>query len=330
MNSMKILIIRFSSIGDLTQALSIPAFLKAKNSKTEIHFVTRKDLAQLAEGNPNIKKVWTLDKKSGFTGLMRLISKLRAERFTHIYDAHNNLRSFFIRALISGPKKLVRPMYRWKRFLLLQFHINLFEQPFSGQRDLIKPLENWNLKFNIPAAPQIFLNDATLKTAKELLHENQINNFCVLVPSATYELKRWPISHWQKLVELNPRKNFVVLAGSEDLFTADLNSYKNVLNLTGKTTLLQSAAIIQLSDAVISNDTGLLHIAEQVGRPAIALMGPAPFGFPSRESTFVFEKKLKCRPCSKHGQGPCVNSIFQDCLRSIMPAEVSKKLQEIC
>ena len=115
---MKILIIRFSSIGDLTQALSIPAFLKAANSKTEIHFVTRKDLAQLADNNPYIKKVWSLDKNTGFTGLIRLISNLRKENFTHIYDAHNNLRSFLIRALLLGPKKLVRPMYRWKRFLL--------------------------------------------------------------------------------------------------------------------------------------------------------------------------------------------------------------------
>lgn len=326
---MKILIIRFSSIGDLTQALSIPAFLKNTNSETEIHFVTRKDLAQLADNNPNIKKVWSLDKKLGFAGLLQLISNLRKENFSHIYDAHNNLRSFFIRGIIWGPKKLVRPMYRWKRFLLLQFHINLFEQPFSGQRDLIKPLEKWNLKFALPEAPQIFLNSDALKSAQAVLDENQISKYFVLVPSATYQLKRWPISHWKKLVELNPEKKFIVLAGAEDIFTDDLNAFKNVLNLTGKTTLLQSAAFIQLSNAVISNDTGLLHIAEQLGRPAIALMGPAPFGFPSRKTTFIFEKKLKCRPCSKHGQGPCVNSIYQECLQSITPDAVSKKLQEM-
>ena len=326
---MKILIIRFSSIGDLTQALSIPAFLKAANSKTEIHFVTRKDLAQLADNNPYIKKVWSLDKNTGFTGLIRLISNLRKENFTHIYDAHNNLRSFLIRALLLGPKKLVRPMYRWKRFLLLQFHINLFEQPFSGQRDLIKPLEKWSFKFNIPAVPQIFLSAEAVSKAQSVLDENQISDFCVLVPSATYELKRWPISYWQKLIELNPQTKFIVLAGMDDAFTASLDANKNIFNLTGKTTLLQSAALIQLSKAVVSNDTGLLHIAEQFGRPAIALMGPAPFGFPSRETTFIFERKLKCRPCSKHGQGPCINPTFQDCLRSITPDEVSKKLQEM-
>ena len=97
---MKILIIRFSSIGDLTQALSIPAFLKAASSKTEIHFVTRNDLAELVDNNPNIQKVWKLDKSSGFAGLFKLIQQLRKENFTHIYDAHNNLRSFIIRKLI--------------------------------------------------------------------------------------------------------------------------------------------------------------------------------------------------------------------------------------
>ncbi len=326
---MKILIIRFSSIGDLTQALSIPAFLKAANTKTEIHFVTRKDLAELAENNPNIQKVWKLDKLSGYSGLFKLIQQLQKENFTHIYDAHNNLRSFIIRKLIWGPKKLVRPMYRWKRFLLLQFHINLFEQPFSGQRDLIQPLEKWNLKFKLPDAPQIFLSLENLNETQNLFFENRLNTFYVLAPSAAYELKRWPISHWQKLIELNPEKKFVVLAGPEDFFTEHLNAFKNVTNLTGKTTLLQSAAIIQMAKAIISNDTGLLHIAEQLGKPAIALMGPAPFGFPSRPTTLILEKKLKCRPCSKHGQGPCVNPVFQDCLRSITAEDVSKKLQAL-
>ena len=326
---MKILIIRFSSIGDLTQALSIPAFLKAACTKTEIHFVTRKDLAELAENNPNIQKVWKLDKSSGFAGLFKLIQQLRKENFTHIYDAHNNLRSFIIRKLIWGPVKLVRPMYRWKRFLLLQFHINLFQQPFSGQRDLIQPLEKWNLKFSLPETPQIFLSAQSLKEAQNLLSTHQLHTYYVLAPSAAYELKRWPISHWQKLIELNPEKKFVVLAGAEDSFTAHLDAFSNVINLTGKTTLLQSAAIIQMAKAVISNDTGLLHIAEQIGKPAIALMGPAPFGFPSRPATLILEKKLKCRPCSKHGQGPCVNPIFQECLRSITAEDVSKELQTL-
>lgn len=326
---MKILVIRFSSIGDLTQALSIPAVLKAKDPKTEIHFVTRKDLASLTLNNPNINKTWELDKADGLRGLIRLIAELRKQNFTHIYDAHNNLRSFFIRAFISAPNKLVKPMYRWKRFVLLKFHRNLFEKPFSGQRDLLKPLENWDIKFELPPTPQIFLDESVLEKTRLHLAEFKLTDYIVLVPSAAYELKRWPIEYWCHLVKLNPTKSFVVLAGLEDNFTAALNTYTNVVNLTGKTSLLESAAIIKFSKAVVSNDTGLLHIAEQLGRPTFALMGPAPFGFPSRSSTTLFERDLKCRPCSKHGQGPCINPVYQDCLRGINPNLISEKLNQI-
>ncbi|MBC7465810.1 MAG: glycosyltransferase family 9 protein [Bdellovibrio sp.] len=326
---MKLLIIRFSSIGDLTQSLSIPSFVKSYVPQAEIHFITRADLAPLLHNHPNVNRLWALEKSLGLTGLLKLITQLRNENYTHIYDAHNNLRSALIRFLILKPKKLVRPMYRLKRLLLIRFHINLFEKPFSGQRDLIKPLEKWGFKFRLPSAPQLFLDQEVRKQAEHILNQHHVTDFITLAPSATYELKRWPIGYWKKLVQLNPDKKFIVLAGPADHFTSELNTEKNVINLTGQTNLLQSAAIIEKSQAAVCNDTGLLHFAEQLGKPAIALMGPAPFGFPSRSSTRILEKELWCRPCSKHGQGPCKNSNFQECLRLISPEDVSRNLNQI-
>ncbi len=326
---MKILIIRFSSIGDLAQALSLPSFISLQHPEAEVHFITRADLAPLLENHPYIRKIWSLDKSTGIRGLLNLISLLRKENFTHVYDAHNNLRSFIIRLLLRKPKTLARPMMRFKRFLLLRFHINLFELPFSGQRDLIKPLEKWGFKFQLPSPPQLFLSGPLQSRVSGMIKKLTHEKYFVLVPSAAYELKRWPLTHWEKLVQLNPLKIFIVLAGPTDHFTSELNKYKNIINLTGQTNLLESAAVINRAEAVVSNDTGLLHIAEQLGRPTLALMGPAPFGFPSRKSTVILERQLKCRPCSKHGQGPCVNINFQECLRSITPEEVSGRLNSL-
>lgn len=323
---MKILIIRFSSIGDLTQALSLPSFIKSYVPQAEIHFVTRKDLSEIVNSHPHINKTWILDRSEGFSGLFNLIKKLRKENYTHLYDAHNNLRSFFINMLVPAKKKLTRPMMRLKRLLLLKFHINLFEKPFSGQRDLIKPLEKWGMSFRLPPAPQIFLTDDKKMAAQKLVSAAP---FICLVPSAAYELKRWPIEYWQQLIQLNPDKKFVVLAGATDDFTEKLTPNANILNLTGKTDLLTSAAIIEKAQMTITNDTGLLHFSEQLGKPTIALMGPAPFGFPSRPTTIIFERELACRPCSKHGQGPCTNPNFQECLRSISPLEVSTKMNAL-
>lgn len=323
---MKILIIRFSSIGDLAQSLSIPSFIKSYVPQAEIHFVTRADLSELIENHPCVHRVWTLNRKEGLLGLIRLIKILREQQFTHVYDAHNNLRSFFIRTFVKSNFTLVRPMMRLKRFLLIKFHINLFEKPFSGQRDLIKPLERWNMKFKLPNSPQLFLSATLKERAAGLILKK---NYIVLVPSAAYELKRWPLEYWDELIKKNPDKSFIVLAGQADFFTAKLDTNANVINYTGKTDLLTSAVIIEKAQLVICNDTGLLHFAEQLGKPTIALMGPAPFGFPSRSSTLILEKDLKCRPCSKHGQGPCTNPNFQECLKSIPAALVSSHMNKI-
>lgn len=293
--------------------------------EAEVHFVTRADLAALVENHPHVHKLWTVDRRKGLTGLLKLIQKLNTENYTHIYDAHNNMRSFLIRTFVTASHKLVRPMMRFKRFLLLNFHVNLFEKPFSGQRDLIKPLEKWGMPFQLPAAPQLFIDAFNRQFAAELK-----TPFVVLVPSAAYELKRWPIEYWSQLIATNPQIHFVILAGPQDHFTETLNVFSNVTNLTGKSDLLQSASVIEKCSAVVCNDTGLLHFAEQLGKPAIALMGPAPFGFPSRASTVKLERELPCRPCSKHGQGPCKNKdYFQECLRSITPQDVSAELHRM-
>ncbi|MFN3453841.1 MAG: glycosyltransferase family 9 protein [Pseudobdellovibrio sp.] len=326
---MKILVIRFSSIGDLTQALSVPALIKESYPQAEVHFLTRSDMTSLLVNNPLIARLWSVDKSHGVSGLFKIAAELNKEKFDYVYDAHNNLRSLIIRSLVFSRKTIVRPMYRFKRFLLLNFKINLFEKPFSGQRDLLKPLEKMGISFHLPQTPLIFFDEKTLTKAQEILKAYQLQKYLVIAPSAAYKLKRWPESHWHELIKNNPHKKIVILAGPTDQFTAQYNHYSNVVNLTAQTGLLESAAVIDKAAAVISNDTGMLHFAEQLGKKTIALMGPAPFGFPSRPSTTILEKNLKCRPCSKHGQGPCVNKNYHECMTSITPEEVQTHLTRI-
>lgn len=326
---MKFLIIRFSSIGDITQSLSIPNHIKNTYPQATVHFLTKTEFEKIFKFSPYIEKIWCIEKKMSLFDLFKLSKKISAENYTHIYDAHNNLRSNLFYFFITAQNKLQRPMMRWKRFLLLNFKINTFKMPFSGQRDLLKPLEKWQIPFSLPKAPQLFIDPVDQKSAEIIIQNNHLDQFTVLVPSAAHALKRWPITHWQKLIALNPQKKFVVLAGADDHFTKELNINPNVTNLTGRTTLSESAAIIQRAMAVVTNDTGLLHFSEQLGKPTIALMGPAPFGFPSRTSTKILERKLKCRPCSKHGQGPCVNTVYQECLTTISADEVQQELSTL-
>lgn len=335
----KILIIRFSSFGDVTQALSIPTKLMELGPQKqgfEIHWVTRQDLAPLLEGHPHLTRIWELNKSEGFWGLWRLIQALKKQRFSHIYDAHNNLRShilgWFLRPplalsrIFNPPHFLRKSQKRWKRFLLFRFRINRYEMPFSGQRDLLEPLEKWGLNRRLPPAPQIYVQPEAIKKVEVLLRENKFHSYIALAPSAAFPLKRWPLDHFKKLIELCPDSQFVCLGGPEDKFIDELVQIapQRVLNLAGKLSLQESTAAISLARGLIANDTGLLHVGEQLGKKTIALMGPAPFGFPSRETTRILEIPLSCRPCSKHGQGPCINEKFHRCLVDI-PAEQVKK-----
>jgi len=333
----KALLIRFSSIGDVVQSLS--AATRLKEYDCEVHWVIRKDLKEIAESHSLVKKVWALDRNSGVLGLLKLIFQLRQENFTHIYDAHNSLRSLAITLFLTWPflpfawknEILVvrKPKYRWKRFLLFYLRKNTFQMPFSGQRDLLQPLKSWGLTEELPPSPQILVKDEALAKVHHWLKKNLFpHNYVVLCPSASYELKRWPLGYWQKLINANPEQNFLVLGGKTDSFLEELIEAKRgqILKSIGELSLAESVAAISMARAVVSNDTGLLHMAEQLGKKAIALMGPAPFGFPSRSTTLILEKDLSCRPCSKHGQGPCINAEHQKCLKDISPEFVSQKL----
>lgn len=336
---MKILLMRFSSFGDVLQTLSVAGRLGESWPGAEIHWVTRAEYAPMIETHPHIKKVWTLPKGAGFWDVWRLGGQLRREGFTHVYDAHNNLRSRILGWRLNGllgwrrlffHKFLRRPIYRGRRFLLFNLRWNLFPKPFSGQGALLSPLRAWGVTAEAPAVPQLSLPVSAAAKANEVLPAGW-NDFVTLAPSAAFELKRWPLEYWSELIQRQDRVKFVVLGGPEDTFLEKLVAVdpSRVCNLAGRLSLESSAQVVAMSRALISNDTGLMHVAEQRGVPCLALMGPAPFGFPSRPATQIFELDLKCRPCSKHGQGPCVNPEFHKCLRGISPEQVSTALRQV-
>lgn len=327
----RFLIIRFSSFGDVTQSLSIPSAIRATYPEAEIHWITRKDMAPLLRHHPAIHRIWEYDRKSGLSGLLALLKEMNELPFTHIYDAHNNLRSRFVYwrlGLFRSCHFIRRSQKRWKRFLLFQLHRNTYEKPFSGQRDLLEPLVKWNISKALPPPPQLFVDSQDIAKAEVLLGEWNKSEFIALAPSAAYFLKRWPLAHFQELIRKMPEQRFVLLGGPEDTFIEELAQVapERTLNTAGRASLTVTAALVQKARVLVSNDTGVLHVGEQLGRPTIALMGPAPFGFPSRSSTKILELDLACRPCSKHGQGPCVNRIYHQCLVDIKPDQVRAEI----
>ncbi len=327
---MKILVIRFSSFGDVVQALSIAKKLKSQFPQAEVHWLTREDFQEIFQSNPNLDRLWNLPRKSGIRELWKMAGLLKAQNFTHVYDAHNSLRSRIVclrlNALFWKIHVTRKPRRSLRRFFLFQWRLNFFKQPFSGQRDLLEPLKKWGQSDELPPTPVLHTPELfePLKERFPVL----AGSFVAIAPSSAHALKRWPLDYWKRLIALAPEQKFVILGGAEDHFLEELSLPDRVFNLAGKCSFLESAVVVAHSRLLIANDTGVLHLAEQMGHSAIALMGPAPFGFPSRQTTRILERQLPCRPCSKHGQKPCTNPTFHACLRGILPEDVLHSMNQ--
>lgn len=330
----KVLIIRFSSFGDIVQCSSVVELIRQKFPEAEIDWVTRSEFDYLVKLNQGVSRVWSFDKKLGLSGLFHLGIELRSQNYDNVYDAHNNLRSallsFIIRTrLFNRPKWLTRSKSRLKRILLFSFRINLFPKPFQGIHSYEKPLEKWGIPFREKKkfVHWNFSEAALVKTKNFVTSNNEI----VLVPSAAWEMKRWPLDHWKKLIALMADKKFVILGGKEDLFCEDLKNVapERVINLAGKLSLIESCALVLSAPLIISADTGLLHVADVLGVKALALQGPTAFGFTSGSQIKTMEVELACRPCTKDGRGSCSQDVYQKCMVDITPEQVAANARQM-
>jgi heptosyltransferase-2 len=335
----RILIIRFSSIGDIIQCMSVVGGLKQQFPDAQLHWVTRKDMSSLLRIDPRIDKIWEFDRKDGFVKLIRLAFQLRKLGFTHVYDAHSNIRSNLFKfifcpvgvcRLMGRLKMVTRHKDRFKRLLLFQFGVNLFPKPFRSFESFQRPLEKWNVtNFDQNFEGWHFPEQVVTKVDTLLRSFSKEPNLITLVPSAAWELKRWPVNYWQQLVQLLPQCKFVILGGPGDLFCAEIRDAapERVINLAGKTSLLESFCVVYHSRFVVSGDTGFLHAADLFNKPGAALIGPTAFGFPTGEQMKVMEVDLPCRPCTKDGNVKCKLKEIKKCMMDITPYMVADEVK---
>lgn len=328
----KFLIIRFSSIGDIIQCMGIISGIKKHFPNSEIHWIARKDMSSFLSMDKRIDKIWAFDKKEGLKGLLRTASELKKEHYDYIYDAHSNIRSNILKFKLiplfgKRPAYTLRSKERVKRFLLFRLGINRFDWPFRGMESYRKPLKKWNITdFNTDYSDWYFPEKFA-----EKLNSWITPRTITLVPSANWQMKRWPVAHWQQLITLLPDYNFIILAGPTDSFCKEIaaTAPQRVKNLAGQTSLHESCYLIKQSQVVVSGDTGFMHAADLFGTKTLALIGPTAFGFPSGPTVETFEINLYCRPCTKDGRGKCKQSVYQKCMVDITPERVALAIDRI-
>src|SRR6185312_10157368 len=101
------------------------------------------------------------------------------------------------------------------------------------------------------------------------------------------------------------------------------------INFAGKLSWLECLKVVDQANLVIAGDTGLMHAADLLGRPTLALVGPTAFGFPKKLSSRILEVPLTCRPCTKDGRGNCRNAEYKACMTRIKPESVAQAVRDI-
>ena len=270
---MKVLFIRFSSLGDVLLTTPIIRTFRTHFPDAEIHFLTKKQFAPLLEYNPHIDTLIRFDPED--KSMLQLIIRLQNEHYTHIIDLHDKLRSALIKRFVKGKTITYKKKHTYRKRLLKDNNL----KPISSAVDLYASvLENFNFRLDKKKL-DLFLPDNEQAIAENFLPYDG-KKIVTISPGASWFTKQYPTEYYQKTISylLENYDVRIVLIGTEQEknLTAELASVSEteILNLGGRTTLTESAVIIKHSDLFISGDCGPMHIAAAFEVPQIAIFGP--------------------------------------------------------
>ncbi len=307
----KVLLIRFSSIGDIV--LTTPVIRAIKQQlNCELHVLTKLQYADLSRNNPHVDKVYPLDDK-----LQEVLKELKAEEYDHIVDLQKNFRSLKVRKHLGKPSTSFPKMNK-EKWMLVNLKINrlprvhIVDRYFMAVKALGVNNDGQGLDFFIPAKDEIETSS---------LDKSLLKGYVGFVIGSRHETKMLPVP---KVVEIIDKMDFpvVLLGGTEDEKHGEeiktLSAHKTVINACGQFSINQSASLVQQADVIITNDTGLMHIAAAFKKPIISIWGNTvpDFGmYPylplNDDISFLAEVEgLRCRPCSKLGFKKCPKTHF--------------------
>jgi len=332
----KILILRLSSIGDILLSTPFIRQVRMTYADAQIDFVLKKQYDDLLHFNPHINRIFWVEPEKGKEGLRELRRRLQQEGYDYVFDLHNNFRSRYLTHPLKATLKKRIHKDKIKQALLVWLKKNRYQKIISIPRRYLQVAAGSRIRDDGHGL-EFFWKDRNELEVKALLKAYKLTGgFIALAPGATYFTKRWPLEYFkillQKILEQRKEK-IVILGGQEDKesFKA-LNISGRVVNLTGKTSLLNTAIVLNQARALVSNDSGLMHMAAAVNTPLVAVFGSTvrELGFfPFRADSIVLEnKQLRCRPCSHLGRNQCPKKHFK-CMTEIKPDLVYKSLKEL-
>ena len=322
-----ILVVRLSSIGDIVLTTPVVAELRRAFPQARIDFCTRPPFVPLLSGNPALTSVCTPE-------------NLPSVAYDLAVDLQNSRRS---RSLVRGIHARSVRRYRkqnWKKVLLVRFKLNLYGEGYLSVVERYREA----LEGIVPAcsAPcSLYPSSEDREFASGLFDDDGIPVLAVCF-GANHFTKRYPEERFASVITRvteSTELKVLLIGGKEDAAAADriiallpAISRSRVRSMAGIATLMQSAALLERSDLVLTNDTGLMHIASAFGRRLIVLFGSSvrEFGFLPWGTPFeLFETAgLDCRPCSHIGRNSCPEGHFR-CMGDLDAGRIAFRILDL-
>lgn len=312
--------------------------LRKINPDSRLTLLTSEGFGRVLENNPHLDEIIYHHRKETRNDLEKLIDQLLLQKFDLIYDIHNSLRSRWIgwqlKRHAPKPEHWLIEKRTLARELQIRFGWGQFFNGKSQREQWLEPLRRHHTGA-LSTKTELFPSIADKNYVKAWLNQNDLQDkpFVCIGASASFPLKCWPLQNFKQLIENIIQSGIsVVLVGTNgEIETEELAEYfrgsQNVFCAAGIFTILQSAALLEMANAVIANDTSIVHLAEAMRTPSIALFGPTvkEFGYaPMLAQSRLIETDLalRCRPCSRTGKGTCKNREQQICMYSISTQKV--------
>lgn len=335
----KILIIQTAFIGDVILTIPLVNVLKKNLNDSEIDFLCIPKTRELLENNPNISEIIIYDKhnENGIGGFKNISNVIKKNNYDIIISPHRSFRSSFL-AFFSG-SKLTIGFNTSSLSILYKKTVNFIINIHEIQRNL-KLLGPLGIVENSIIKPDFYFSGEKVKKIDKILSENKIretDKFILAAPGSIWYTKRFPYKKFSNVFNLLKEYDLkICLIGSNDDIDLcnsiiSISENKNVLNFSGKLSLLETVELISRSNLILTNDSAPLHMANAVGTKVIALFGATipGFGFyPYGEKDRIIEiNGLKCRPCRIHGGNKCPIRTF-DCMNLISENDVMESIVE--
>ena len=308
-----ILVVRFSSLGDILLTTPVLRALANKYIGVKVDYIVKRQYEDALKHNPSINKLYSFEEKEPSP---ELIAELRRNSYDFVVDLQSSGRSKkFVEELAMRTYSYVKPTLN--KIMLVNFKFNLYKK--------VKQIPEMYAE----AVPNLTLDDKGLELfipneIKPILQER--GEYIGISPGSKHYTKRWLPEYFAELGGmLNKAGYIVVIFGGRDdkEICNNINGkVENSINLCNDDKLLQTAADMKMCKAIVCNDSGMMHTASAVGVPFVALFGSTvkQFGFfPYKAQSLVLENKsLSCRPCSHIGKSSCPKEHFK-CMRDLTP-----------